>query len=65
MVLKKLVVVALVPVAFNDVKFWRVLEPLASNCPSVPNAPKRLVELAVVAKKFVVVALVPVAFTKV
>ena len=60
-------VVAVVPVAFTKVKFWRVEEPLASRVPKVPRPvevrlpplaelKKRLVEEAVVEKKLVVVA---------
>ena len=74
-VLKRFVVVALVPVAFTKVKFWRVEEPLTRRFESVPRPPeklpvvreveKRLVLDAVVAKEAVEVALVPVAFTKV
>jgi hypothetical protein len=70
------VVVALVPVAFTKVKFWRVEEPLTKRFwnvpvplevkfPPVPVVKKRLVLEAVEAKKFVVVALVPVALIKV
>jgi hypothetical protein len=36
-VAKKLVVVALVPVALTKVKFWRVEEPLESRLPKVPS----------------------------
>src|SRR6185436_7449157 len=49
-VAKKLVVVALVPVAFRNVKFWSVEEPVVRKNWVV---------------KLVVVALVPVALTKV
>ena len=34
-VAKKLVVVAFVPVAFRNVKFWRVEEPATKNCPEL------------------------------
>jgi hypothetical protein len=69
-VLKKLVVVAEVPVAFTKVKFWRVVEPVRRRLPKVPEPRvrepmlalvlKRLVELEVVEKKLVVVAFVVV-----
>ena len=70
-VLKKFVVVALVPVAFTNVKFWRVEDAVAKMLAKVPSAvevrfpplavvKKRFVELAVVLKKLVVVALVVV-----
>jgi hypothetical protein len=63
---KKLVVVALVPVALTKVKFWRVEEPVARKFgtvsrPVVFNVPK----LPTVEKNDVVVAAVPVPFTKV
>ena len=53
---KKLVVVAEVPVAFTNEKFWRVVEPLSRRLVRLPIEPKRFE-----AKKAVVVALVPVA----
>jgi hypothetical protein len=46
------------------VKFRRVDDPVTRRLPSVPNAPKRFVDDAVVAKKVVVVAAVPVALPK-
>ena len=54
------VVVALVEVLFEAVKFWRVEEPMASKFVVLA-----LTALRVLVKKFVVVAEVPVAFTKV
>ena len=73
---KRLVVVAEVPVAFINVKFWRVVDELASMFVKVPRAfevmlpplavvKKRFVEDAVVEKKLVVVAEVPVAVVNV
>ena len=59
---KKLVVVALEPVAFTKVKFCKVEEPLTRRVPSWAIEPKRLVEEAVVEKMVVVVALVVVEF---
>lgn len=64
-VAKKLVLVALVEVLFEAVKFWRVVDPFARRLVMVALDAKRLVEDAVVAKKLVVVAEVPVAFEKV
>ena len=66
---KKFVVVAEVPVAFTNVKFWRVVEPVNASVPITPVPPvmlvaKRFVEEAVVLKKLVVVAEVPVAKVK-
>jgi len=69
---KKLVVVALVPVALRKVKFCRVDEPFDKRLAKVPSPvdvklppfpvlKKMLVEEAVVEKKLVVVADVPVA----
>jgi len=75
-VLKKLVVVADVPVALVKVKFWRVVEPTERIFEDV-NSPEsvvfpplavvknRLVDEAVVENRFVVVADVPVALVKV
>ena len=62
--------VALVPVAFTKVKFWKVDEALARklfpvSVPPVPVVKKRLVEEAVPVKKFVDVELVVVLFTPV
>ena len=73
---KKLVVVALVPVAVTKVKFWKVEEalarmllkvpvPLTVNVPPVPVVKNRFVEDAVVEKKLVVVAFVEVELRKV
>jgi hypothetical protein len=67
-VVKLFVVVALVPVAFTKVKFWRVEEPLTrrlaivespftNSLPVLKVVAKRLVEDAVVANELVVVAL--------
>ncbi len=60
---KKFVVVALVPVAFTKVKFWRVDEPVTRRFdavkrpvdemePKVPVVAKRLVEVAFVVVEF-------------
>jgi hypothetical protein len=64
-VLKKLVVVAEVPVAFRKVKFWRVVELVNIVFVNLAIEANKFVELAVVEKKLVVVAEVPVAFRKV
>jgi hypothetical protein len=66
-------VVALVPVAFTNVKFWRVEEPVTKRFeidpivrepmdpePRLKLVEKRLVDDAVVEKRFVVVAAVVV-----
>ncbi len=73
---KKLVVVALVPVALTKVKFCKVVEALAKKLFAVTRAVEvrlppeavvknRLVVLAFVENRLVVVAEVPVALTKV
>ena len=69
---KKLVVVALVPVAFEKVKFWRVVEPTTSRSPeelmvevAEPPIESELPEKMEEKRLLVVVALVPVAFEKV
>jgi hypothetical protein len=59
-VANKLVVVAEAPVAFENVKFCSVVEPIAKRLVVEP-----VTKLKVLAKKFVVVAEVPVAFEKV
>ena len=64
-VANKFVVVALVPVAFTKVKFWRVEEPVTSKLVKFSVEADRLVNVPVVEKRLVVVAFVPVAFTKV
>ena len=57
LVAKRFVVVAEVPVAFMNVKFWMVEEPLESKFPKVPKPELFwMVEKRVVAKKLVVVA---------
>ena len=74
-VAKNEVLVLLVVVEFNPVKFWKVDEPYESKVapvmlprvafPALSTVAKRLVEEAVVAKRLVVVAALPVALMKV
>ena len=74
-------VVAFVPVAFVNVKFWRVVEPVSrtsasdeeevavseptARLPTVDDEINELTARKMLAKKLVVVAFVPVAFTNV